>query len=764
MQRLRINWLFKILVPGYLFILASALIAEAYLFSVTVFWQEIIIAGLIAYLFILLIKKYKNLLLFSTLICSLFAGIFYFKNQINISSIDQESLIKIYPDQIRIQDDWLSGKAFLNNKESILIKGKINKNVKKQLESGSTIIIDKIKGDINQIEPATNPGEFNYQKYYESKGILQQIKLSQFNLKKIDHGCQAKIHQLRFNIQCYFKKLPRLLSFFASELVLAEDNSQDNKVILNNYRDLGIIHLLSISGLHVGLYTLMITSILYSFKFTNRESFLCCVVVLLIEIFLSQGQAGFVRASLSYILANFLKFKKLKITGFDLLALTALIHLFFQPKLFTTTGAILSYLLVFGLQLTKNLNTGWQSLALNSLINPILLLFFYQINLFTIFFNFLAIPYFNKIVVPSTFSAIVLYPILPGLCDFIERILEITENTVGKISQTKFGIIVFGQINWYQCLILLLFTVLILALIVERNSWHIKIAKKLIFGCGAAYLGIFISIHCPIYGQVSFIDVGQGDSILITTPFPRRTYLIDTGGKLNFSGKKIEPQVNRITIPVLKAKGINKIDAIFVSHQDADHVGDLKPLLDKIKVDRLYMAKGLIKNPSFQKRVINATHTELIEVLAGMSIKEPKINFDFVYPFREGEGKNEDSLSLTFELAGKKWLFTGDLGQEGEKEIIQKFSNLKVDYFKLGHHGSKTSSNPDFLQAINPKLVFISAGRNNRFGHPHQETLTTLKSQGIPWVSTQDCGMISWYYSDLNFKPFFTYFLKEQKQ
>ena len=119
-------------------------------------------------------------------------------------------------------------------------------------------------------------------------------------------------------------------------------------------------------------------------------------------------------------------------------------------------------------------------------------------------------------------------------------------------------------------------------------------------------------------------------------------------------------------------------------------------------------------------------------------------------------------MSLLFRLANKNWLFTGDLGQDGESEIMQKMT-LNVDYFKLGHHGSKTSSKPEFLQAIHPKKVFISAGRNNRFGHPHQETLTTLANQQIPWVSTQDCGMISWYYGGMK-EPEFNCFLKRGKK
>ncbi|MDY0844475.1 DNA internalization-related competence protein ComEC/Rec2, partial [Streptococcus thermophilus] len=100
-----------------------------------------------------------------------------------------------------------------------------------------------------------------------------------------------------------------------------------------------------------------------------------------------------------------------------------------------------------------------------------------------------------------------------------------------------------------------------------------------------------------------------------------------------------------------------------------DHVGDLGPLLEQIYVKRLFMAKGLINNTSFQKRLNGRVkHTKLIELLAEMQVKEPQIKFNVVYPYQPGEGKNEDSLSLFFRVANKNWLFTGDLGQDGEKE------------------------------------------------------------------------------------------------
>ena len=721
--------------------------------------QRIIVCLLLIYFGYLLFKKYGQNLLVSVAFLAIFF-LFAFKNsQINEVSLNEDTVVKVYPDQVKISDDWMSATGRVG-KTSILINGKIAAEQKRLLASGKTVQINHLNGEVSQILPATNLGEADYRKYYAEKRITQKIEFKNCQMQPVSFGFKEKLHHLRFNLQQYFSQMPPLLSFFTSELLLAENPSSD-RTIMNNYRDLGIIHLLSISGLHVGIYTLVISTILYLLKFTDRQVFFVCVLFLFIGIFLSAGQAGFVRASLTYLLEEIFSLRKWKITGFDLLGLTCLIHLLFLPRLFMSSGAILSYILAFGLQLTQDKQGLMQSFLMNLLLTPFLLFFFFQVNVLTIIFNSLAIPYFNFVVMPASFLNLVIFKLNPSLSLKIELLLKSTEEIIGKISQTKLGLIVFGKINWWECLITVLIAIVLIAYLSKKNAkrkWKLSLAAGLM----ATYGMGFCLIHFPLEGQVTFIDVGQGDSILITTPFPRKVYLIDTGGKLNFSGKKITPQVNRITLPLLKAQGINQIDGLFVSHQDADHVGDVGPLLEQIKVKKLYMAKGLLNNPSFCKRIAGKTsQTKLVELLAGMQIKEPKINFQVVYPFKPGEGKNEDSLSLTFELAHKRWLFTGDLGQDGEKEIAANYP-LKVDYFKLGHHGSKTSSNPDFLKAISPSMVFISAGRNNRFGHPHQETLSTLRSLRIPWASTQDCGMISWYYGFK--KPHFERFVMEKME
>lgn len=761
MKPLRISWLFKSEVGFYL-ILGLLLVATAFLaFSCQSWGQKLTAIVFILYFLLLLLKKYQANFQIGLIIVLLFAGSIYLSKKTTSFTLNAQSQIMAYPDQVKVKDNYLTGTGQFEQGQ-LLLSGKVTDQQADLIKKGQPLLLTRITGECLPIDPATNIGEFDYQNYYAAKKITQRLKFSSCDLQVVQtDSLLAKVHYLRFQLQNYFKKMPQLLGFFASELLLGENNATENQEILNNYRDLGVIHLLSISGLHVGIYVLIVSTICFSLKLTEKETFAACCAILIFGVFLSNGQAGFVRASLTYCLGQICKFKNYRIAQADLLGLTCILHLLVVPRLFMTAGAILSYVLVAGLKMTDKFGQIKQSIMLNVLLTPLLLMFFYQINFLTVLFNSLVVPYFNWVVMPLTFANLILFAFTKKLASFFEQVLQFGESVISSWSQTKLGLWTFGQINWWQCLLLLMVTVGLIIALREKTHWPIKV-KQLIVLLMGIYATFFCIIHFPWQGQVTFIDVGQGDSILITTPFRRQVYLIDTGGKLNFSGKKTTPQINRITIPFLKSQGISEIDGLFVTHQDADHVGDLRPLLEQIHVKKMFMAQGLIKNPSFQKRIAGKVkRTELIELLAGMQVKQPQIVFNVVYPFQAGEGKNEDSLSLFFRLANKNWLFTGDLDQAGEKAILQKF-NLKVDYFKLGHHGSKTSSNPEFLQAIQPEKVFISAGRDNRFGHPHQETLATLASQRISWASTQDCGMISWYYGGIG-SPKFDYFLKRDK-
>lgn len=744
LRRLKINSKFDVLEPG-LFLVAALLLIDCsfLLYQCTTIIAKVVTVLLAVYLCGLVIVKYRKLVFVLLLLLTSFLLANWFTSRPSSLSLTKNSVIKLYPDETKLSEDWLSGQGTLNGKK-VLVTAKLSQKQIWQAKQGKTIWLSDLQGEINSIEPATNYGQFDAQKYYASEKIWQKVNLKACRISFKRTGLIDYLHHLRYQLQRYFQRMPQILGFFSSELILGENPNSANQIILNNYRDLGIIHILSISGLHVGIYTIVITAICSFLKMTEKESFVSCLLVLVIGIFLSKGQAGFIRASLTFVLKQIFKFKKIPIAQYDVLGLACIIHLLFDPRLMSGVGALLSYVLALGLEMTNKMSSIKQSIALNALLLPLLLFYFFQFNFLTVIFNIFAVPYFNWIVMPLTFLNLFIFAKLPAISGFFEFILETGEKMIGQISTTQLGLLSFGKINWWQCGGLLLVTG---GIIVCLNDGVLLKKIKFIGGLGLLYGLLFCTIHFPLTGQVSFIDVGQGDSILITTPFPRKVYLIDVGGKLNFGKRKFTPQVDKITLPLLKALGINQIDGIFVTHQDADHVGDLGPLLSQIKVKKLYMAAGLIKNPSFAKRIAgHLTTDQLVELIAGDQVIEPQISFNVVYPFKPGPGKNEDSLSLTFKLKNKRWLFTGDLGQEGEKEIMANF-HLRANYFKLGHHGSKTASNPIFLKQLQPEMVFISAGRNNHFGHPHPETIATLRMQHIPYASTQDCGMITWTYS-----------------
>lgn len=748
MKSLRINWLYKILAPGYLFLFGLLLaITSIWIFQATTFWQLLVGVCFISYGVFLILLKYTDLK-HVTIISLLIFTLVSFCQRKETNSLDLSHPLIIYPDQLNIKEDFVSGVAH-SNKRQVLVNMPLTPKLKAALSKEETLIINNLNGEKSRIEPATNLGQFDYRKYYAGQRIYEKLTLKNYDFNYKRQTLIDYFHALRFKIKKYCSSLPQLLGFMTSEMILAENSNNQTKSVLDNYRDLGVIHLLSISGLHVGLYTSFISIICTLLKRNEFETLIICSCFLGLEIFLSDFQPGFVRASLGFILGELFCLFKVPISSGDKLGIVAIIHLFFQPRLFFNCGAILSYLLVLGLEFVGKKGPVIQGFLLNLLISPILLANFYRVNVLTVIFNLLIVPVFNFILLPLTFIGALTYKWLTPLAMLVETIFKFIMNLTGFLAHTKLGMITYGKITWWQTVILLGMTAYIM--IIDKRGSH----RKNYFFLGLMYIGIFASIHFPLVGQVSLIDVGQGDSILITTPVKRRVYLIDTGGKLNFGRKKLEPQIKRVTIPYLYAQGIDHLDGVFLSHQDADHIGDLGPLLEQMSVKHLYFAQGLTKNPSFLKRIAGRIkYTKLVPLLAGDVVKDGGMTFNVVFPFEPGEGKNEDSLSLWFGMGQRNWLFTGDLDQEGEKKLINNFP-VKIDYFKLGHHGSKTSSNPEFMAKLKPKIVFISAGRNNRFGHPHQETLQTLSNLQIPYYTTQDSGTITWTYSPFTQKEKF---------
>lgn len=263
--------------------------------------------------------------------------------------------------------------------------------------------------------------------------------------------------------------------------------------------------------------------------------------------------------------------------------------------------------------------------------------------------------------------------------------------------------------------------------------------------------------------EIYFLDVGQGDSTIISTA-KNKTIVID-GGEGEKSGFDYGKNV---LFPFLINKGVRKIDFLIFSHFDSDHCGGLIYLLENIKVEKILIGKQFEKNENFEYIVnlANKKHIKIIELQAGNKINiEKNSSLEILWPSvaeKISENAiNNNSLVCKFVYKNFSMLLTGDIESIAEEKLLGKYKNtnrLNVNILKIAHHGSKTSSIQEFLNKVNPKIALIGVGRKNKFGHPNQEVLERLKEKGIQIYRTDQNGEIQIIVkNNLKIKTFLSY-------
>lgn len=261
---------------------------------------------------------------------------------------------------------------------------------------------------------------------------------------------------------------------------------------------------------------------------------------------------------------------------------------------------------------------------------------------------------------------------------------------------------------------------------------------------------MIVSISLSANGLIAFVDVGQGDSIFIKLPFKQETFLIDTGGRLNFKQDKWQVrQTKRISdynlLPLMKSLGCHKIDHLLVTHNDADHMGELKNVMRKVNVRNLYLADGSQMELRNLLRKVRGTKVHLVK--RGDTIGR-YLKLRVLSP-EKSEGENDDSLVTYFQLNQQRFLLTGDLETTGEEELMKNYPQLRTDFLKIGHHGSNTSTGEELLEKTKPKYGIISVGKKNRYGHPTDETLEKLNKYQIKIFRTDQQGMVYYQWSEI---------------
>lgn len=240
------------------------------------------------------------------------------------------------------------------------------------------------------------------------------------------------------------------------------------------------------------------------------------------------------------------------------------------------------------------------------------------------------------------------------------------------------------------------------------------------------------------YLKVIFFNVGQGDAIFIVSP-QKHQILID-GGPNSIILEKLAKEM-----PFWD----RSIDLIILTHPEHDHIAGLLEVLKRYKVENILWT-GVIRDTAEYKewlRLIKRENSELRIAKAEQKIKAREVHFDILNPFENLSGrkiKNVNNTSVIAKLVfdKKSFLFSGDAYKSVERKLIARGLALDSDVLKVGHHGSKTSSAEEFIEKVLPEIAVISAGKNNRYGHPHQQTLDTLEKYGVETLRTDINGDI----------------------
>lgn len=598
-------------------------------------------------------------------------------------------------------------------------KGKVLAFMDEDLAIGESFIG---YGKVKLPSTNTNPNLFSYRKYLASKGIFKEVKIEKIDQRRRTRNFLLDMRNFFYNYihKIFDNNLSKRSAYFVVSVILGENLIENDSI-----RDLGLSHILAVSGLHMDMLFFFIL-ILFG-RFNYRYAYGLGLFLALIYGYLIGFPFSVIRV-LGLNVISFLAFlynkpmdkiKALLIIGCGILLV--------NPFAGLNAGFILTFAASFAVYLVypkikNHFSKSYigESLAFTSSIQlalfPFMIYYYGSFNLVSILANFLILPVFS-LSMYIIFIIIFAYPLLGsflkllfiGLNLLIESILNMTE----LLNKIKFLTIDFRKPHILLAFYGFILIIIMLNLGKNRAKAHANI--------------ILLSIMVMIFsigkdrGEISYqmIDIGQGDAFLLNDK--GSYYMIDVGGpkyKTYDSGEKI-------LLPYLKSLGIREIEGIFISHEDKDHMGNLDLVWDNFQVKNIYTNK--LNEDSLRKYKPHI-------LKQGDRIK---LKSGYIRVIDEGydHDENSNSLGLVLDIRGVRIMTLGDLPSEFEKNIKDTAHILK-----LSHHGSKTSTRRDFVEQVNPKVVLISAGRGNVYGHPHREVLDNVYDRKI--YNSQTDGMV----------------------
>ena len=626
----------------------------------------------------------------------------------------------------------------------------------------------EIKGTYTKGKEKRNPGEFDYNAFLNSKGIVGTITINKLDEIKIINDnpdfFDNLIFQSRRFVDSQIKSLYDKTTAGLLRGLLLADRSEINYETKTRFINSGVIHVLAVSGLHVGFIAVIFFILFGRFNIYFRS--VATIAGLLAFMFLTGIPPSVFRATVMaiVIIVAFLLNRSTNI--FNSLAIAALIILIIKPNEIYSPGFQLSFSAVLAIGIIYPIiNNYISTLRLKSKILrylvlffavsfaaqlgtlPFTLIYFGKLSVIALFTNLLVIPAIGLIIALAV-TSLVFNVFVSGIAIYFALTNMLISNIILEVIRFT-GSLTFSHIklSTYSNFDAIVFYVFLSILIFSIKGFKSRIAVVVLIILTITNIVLFSSL-----GQkdllpdnklsVMAIDVGQGDAFLIKFP-DNRTALIDAGQATYYFDNG-----ERVIIPLLNYLGIDKIDYGFISHMDLDHYGGFVSLIQNGKIKRIFKPEidsSLQKDVKFEKFLkennIEYKYYNHQSFLVGnyrLFILNDKEEAD-VYNL----SSNNNSGMIKIVYGSTSFLFTGDAERREEEIMINDYNRfLDVDVLKAAHHGSKTGTSEEFIKFTSPEYAIISAGINNKFGHPDQETLDRLEQNNIKVFRTDKSSAI----------------------
>lgn len=682
----------------------------------------------------------------------------------------------------------------------ILLDENCNQQYAKQnYKMGAKVMV---QGTYFSYESASNPGQFDAALFYAMDGY--QGSLQQAKIMKSSASYNYILEQL-FQVKCHLlKKLDAIYEKEDAELlkaILLGEKSGLEMDVKKMYQKNGIIHILCISGLHISVLGMGLYQLLRRWNVPITIAIVLSFLFLMFYGLMVGNSISIVRAIGMFFIKCLGKIWKRTYDLSTALALMGALLLIEQPLYVFHSGYWLSFGSVAGIvviypvlqksiayyfrendRIKKLTQPIMASLSVTIMTTPILLWFFYEIPVYSIFLNVLVIPLMTVVMVIGVgnlgyiWALDIFKKILQSelglkecefiLLDYLEEIAEllalihhviflIFESLCNMVDKLPGNRICTGKPEILQ--VFVYYTGLFIALYVlyrcsSKEKEH-SFYKYRFIVAGVILVLSITNIMIPYRNSfmVTCLDVGQGDAGVIL--YENTAIIIDTGSS---SRKNVG---ENILIPFLKYHGISKIEAVFVTHPDADHYNGILSLIEKSKDENLKIGCVIlpqiittnVKNSDGMKKLEQVSKENNIPVQyfqKGNLLKKKDLKILCVHPDKKdyGEDNNSYSLVLMIKYHMFSMAFMGDAQEEAEREALtcmKDYGTGQTVVLKAGHHGAKYASGDQLLGYLKPQYTVVSCGQHNRYGHPHKDVVKRLEKYNSKVFITYVTGAVN---------------------